>query len=74
VTKSGTLAVYCDPCQSGFAKIFWATHHFGPNISDSQSILKAQGLNELATRMSIWGKSVLDPDDMKRIRVNEISN
>jgi len=45
------------------ARIFWATHHFGPDISDSQSILKAldnpkivsrqvwecaQGLNELA--------------------------
>ena len=27
----------------------------------------------VATRMSIWGKPVLDPDDMKRIRVKVLA-
>jgi len=65
--------VYCDPRQGltgswwlrtgTLARIFCATHNFGPDISDSQSILKAldnpkivsrqvwecaQGLNELS--------------------------
>ena len=27
----------------------------------------------VTTRMSIWGKPVLDPDDMKRIRVKDLA-
>jgi len=47
--------------------------HCEGELETSLHFISQRSYYVTTTRMSIWGKPVLDPDDMKRIRVKDLA-